>query len=118
MNKTHIHKLKRHSYPNGTKVYFCVNDCNYKVEVPLALGKTALCWICGEPFVMNEYSIKLAKPHCGKCGKIQIKDSEGNRRFISKNRPQEAIADMGHSAVQSLKERLGQVVTMEKDEDI
>src|SRR4030095_10636533 len=114
----HIHKLKRHVYSNGTKVYFCTNNCSFKVDVALALGKEVLCNICNEPFFMNEYSIKLAKPHCGNCGKTKIKDAEGKNRFISNNRPTQAIAEMGQNAVSSLKQRLGSVTVMEKDEDI
>lgn len=114
----HIHKLRRHKYPNGTKVYFCTLDCNYKIEAALALGKRVLCNICGDEFIMNEYSIKLAKPHCTQCGKMKIQDAEGKNRFVSKGRPQAALADLASNSVQSLKERLGRVVTMEKDEDI
>ncbi len=116
--KDHIHKLKRHTYNNGTKVYFCVNDCNFKVEVALALGKIVLCNICGKDFKMNEYSIKLAKPHCTNCGKVKIKDADGNAKFISKGRPIAAIADLGQQAVSSLKDRMSKVVTLESDEDI
>lgn len=116
--KEHIHKLKRHVYSNGTKVYFCTNDCSFKVDVQLALGKKVLCNICGEEFIMNEYSIKLAKPHCTDCGKTKIKTADGTSKFISKNRPVKAIAELGQNAVSSLRERLGSVTVMEKEEDI
>lgn len=116
--KDHPHRLRRTSYTNGTKVYFCTNDCSYKIEVQFALGKVVECNICGQPFPMNEYSIKLAKPHCNACGKIQTKDEHGKRKFIQKGRAAAAIADLATDAVGSLKERLGQVVTMEKEEDI
>jgi len=115
----HTHKLKRHIYPNGTKVYFCILDCTFKVEAAFALGKVVLCNICNEPFPMNEYSIKLAKPHCNACGKMKIKDPDGKARFINKGRPTQAIADLGKSAISSMKDRMaGRVVAMEKDEDI
>lgn len=118
MTEKHVHKLRRHKYPNGTKVFFCTLDCNFKIESALALGKIVLCNICGEPFSMNEYSCKLAKPHCNSCGKMKITDGDGNAKFINKGRPQAALADLATNSVTSLKERLGRVVTMEKDEDI
>jgi hypothetical protein len=115
----HTHKLKRHTYPNGTKVYFCILDCTFKVEAAFALGKVVLCNICNEPFPMNEYSIKLAKPHCSACGKMKVQDGDGKAKFINKGRPIQAIADLGKSAISSMKERMsGRVVEMVKDEDI
>lgn len=67
----HVHKLRRHLHKSGTAIYFCVLDCPYKTSLPLALGKKCICWRCGEEFVMNEYSIRLAKPHCQKCHKVK-----------------------------------------------
>jgi len=118
MTERHVHKLRRHRYSNGTKVYFCTLDCNYKIEAALALGKKTICNICGDEFTMNEYSVKLAKPHCTRCGKMKVQDSEGNTKFISKLRPQAALADMAKDTTSSLRERLGKVVTIERDEDI
>lgn len=64
----HIHKLRRHRYKTGSSIYFCtLPDCNYKVSTELVLGKTSICNRCGKPFVLNEYSIRLAKPHCDAC---------------------------------------------------
>lgn len=66
----HVHKLRRHTFKTGNPVFFCtLPDCKYKTATALALGKRALCWRCGEPFIMNEYSVRLAKPHCEKCHK-------------------------------------------------
>lgn len=113
----HVHRLRRFKYSNGTKIYFCTLDCGYKIEVPLALGKTSICNICGQPFTMNEYSIKLAKPHCNTCGKMKV-EVNGEARFVSKNRPQPAMAELAHDKVDSLKERLGKVVQMAKDEEL
>ncbi len=116
--KDHFHKFRRHTYKNKTQVYFCVNDCDYKVDVGMALGKKSLCNICGNEFIMNEYTIKLARPHCTACGKVKVTDLDGKDRFVNKARPTAAIAEMGKTAVSSLKERMSRVVTMEKDEDI
>jgi len=115
----HVHKLRRHAYKNGTKVYFCcLPDCNYKVDVGLAIGKRSLCNICGSEFLMNEYSIKLSKPHCSSCGKIRVKDDNGKVKFVNKGRLEVIAGELASSPVTSLRERLGAVVTMEKDEDI
>ena len=68
--KTHIHKLRRLKYKSGSSIFFCaLPDCNFKTNVNLALGKRSICWRCEESFIMNEYSIRLAKPHCDKCHK-------------------------------------------------
>lgn len=64
----HICKLKRHTYETGNKIYFCtLPKCNKKIKIGLALGKECICWRCGEVFILNEYSIRLAKPHCTDC---------------------------------------------------
>jgi hypothetical protein len=117
MSQKHTHRLKRHKYPNGTKVYFCTLNCDYKIEAALALGKEVICNICGDKFVMNEYSVKLAKPHCINCGKMKVK-VDGETRFVSKGRPQAAISELARQTTESLRDRLGKVVTMERDEDI
>jgi len=68
----HTHKLKRLKYKSGNAVFFCaLADCSYKVNTPLALGKRSICWRCGEDFIMNEYSLRLAKPHCMKCHRLK-----------------------------------------------
>lgn len=67
---THVHKLKRHKFKTGNAVYFCaLPDCRFKTATGLALGKRSICWRCGKDFIMNEYSIRLAKPHCDECHK-------------------------------------------------
>jgi len=69
---THIHKLKRLKYKSGNTVFFCaLPDCNFKTNISLVLGKRSLCWRCGEPFIMNEYSLRLSKPHCDNCHKTK-----------------------------------------------
>lgn len=67
MTEKHTHKLKRITHRNGEKVYFCVLNCTFKINVKLSLGKRNICWRCGVEFPMNEYSMRLAKPHCPKC---------------------------------------------------
>lgn len=66
----HIHKFKRLKYKTGNTIFFCaLPDCNQKMNISLALGKRSLCWRCNEPFIMTEYSLRLAKPHCENCHK-------------------------------------------------
>lgn len=65
----HVHKLKRHKFKSGNVTYFCVLDCSYKVSPAFAIGKSTICNICGDTFIMNEYSVRLAKPHCSSCHK-------------------------------------------------
>ena len=71
MTKTqHTHKFKRLKYKSGNTIFFCaLPDCSQKINISLALGKRSICWRCGEPFVMTEYSLRLAKPHCEACHK-------------------------------------------------
>jgi hypothetical protein len=66
----HIHKFKRLRYKSGNEIFFCtLPDCNVKLNPALALGKRCLCWRCGESFILSEYSLRLAKPHCDACHK-------------------------------------------------
>ena len=80
--ENHTHKFKRHTYKStGSKVFHCVGDsCYFKIDVGLALGKASVCWRCGDVFKIDEYSIRLARPHCKKC-RIRTsvnKDASGN----------------------------------------
>jgi hypothetical protein len=64
----HTHKFKRGKYKNtGTRYFFCADDCDYKVAIENALGKTCICWRCLKPFKLNSYSLRLSKPHCEDC---------------------------------------------------
>lgn len=65
--RNHVHKLKLHTYKNGTRSFFCIDDCDYTITRELALGKMTICHRCGQPFQMNQYSLNLAKPHCEDC---------------------------------------------------
>lgn len=65
----HTHKLRRHTYKaTGNSVFFCtLTDCSYKIETQFSLGKETLCNRCGQPFIMTNYAVRLAKPHCMSC---------------------------------------------------
>jgi hypothetical protein len=76
MIRKHTHKLKRKSYRNKEQIYFCVLDCDYKINVTLAEGKEVICWRCGKPFNITTYSCRLAKPHCSACHKFEVTTPE------------------------------------------
>ena len=64
----HTHQLKRLKYKSGSVIFFCaLPDCTFKINISLALGKRTICWRCGDTFIMTEYALRLAKPHCVKC---------------------------------------------------
>src|SRR3970282_99899 len=103
---SHRHKLKKHRYPNGTAIFFCIlPDCHFKVEAALALGKEVLCNQCNEPFLMNEYTIKLTKPHCLNCGKIAVKTSSGRNIYVNKRAPK-ILTEIAANDVNNLRSRL------------
>lgn len=79
----HIHKVRRHIYTRGPQkgreIYFCTfPDCEYKIDIPLSLGKEFLCNTCNKPFLFNERTICLAKPHCLDCTRGKIKFNSTN----------------------------------------
>lgn len=99
----HIHKLKRVRYKSGNTVFFCaLPDCNYKSNPSLVLGKRSLCWRCGEPFIMNEYALRLAKPHCEGCHKPKSE--------VDKNEIESMVGNSLTETVPSLAERLTQTI--------
>lgn len=76
----HTHKLLRHKYKNGEMIFFCVKDeCKFKINTELSLGKSAECWRCGKKFIINAYSKRQARPHCADCDKVKV-----NGRLVDK----------------------------------
>lgn len=111
----HIHRLKKHKYvKTGIAVFFCTLDCNYKVEAPFALGKESLCNICNEPFIMNEYTLKLVRPHCNNCGRKQVKDADGKKHYVTRVNTQ-ILSTIASDEVDSLKSRLDRITEVEED---
>lgn len=114
----HVHKLKKHKYPTGNTIFFCVlPDCHFKIDSALALGKRALCNICGNEFIMNEYSLKLVKPHCNNCGKTKVKDQDGRSRYVKKV-SSEVLTAVAADATDDLRSRLDSAVALDDAEDI
>jgi hypothetical protein len=117
----HIHKLKRVTYKSGNSIFFCtLPDCPYKSKTELVLGKRSICWRCNEPFIMNDYSLRLAKPHCENCHKPKniddikdpIKDDViDNDMKLEPKVPELSLAAKLHQTIQDAKQK-------EKEEDI
>lgn len=111
----HTHKLRRHKYKTGNTVYFCIlPDCSYKIAMALALGKRNLCNRCNEEFIMNEYSVRLAKPHCEKCHQPKNKDNViFSKESTISLEPLENVEDRyigGPIPEMTLQERLAKVI--------
>lgn len=105
----HVHKLKKHTFKSGNSVYHCVSDCPFKVSVGLALGKRVVCWRCGKIFPMNEYSLRLVKPHCDACKKPKDKLADEIKSTV-------ILAPEPIAAVDDLRKRLGNI-TERKEPD-
>lgn len=113
----HIHKLKKHKYPTGNAVYFCtLPECNFKGEVELQLGKQTICNICGAPFIINKYTLRLNEPHCPNCGRVEVKDEHGNKRYIRKV-GSKVLTSIAQDTSKDLRARLDSVVASISGED-
>lgn len=118
MIQKHVHKLKRYKYKTGNSVYFCtLPDCHYKIDTALALGKRTRCNICDTEFIINEYTIRLARPHCTECSKQKVKGDNGKNYYIRRASAQ-VVADIAKTSTDNLKSRLGSIVIQAADEDI
>ena len=118
MTQKHTHKLKRHRYKTGNTVYFCtLPDCHWKLECHLCLGKKAICNLCGEEFIMTEYTIKLARPHCDNCSKIKVNSPDGKKRYVRKDSTP-VMAALANENAEDLRSRLNDALTSSSEEDI
>jgi ssDNA-binding Zn-finger/Zn-ribbon topoisomerase 1 len=115
----HVHKLKRHRYEKtGNSVYFCtLPDCHFKIDVALALGKRAVCNLCGSEFIMNEYTIKLAIPHCDSCSKRKVTGIDGKKHYVRPN-TLPIISSIAEENTEDLRSRLNSATSISSDEDI
>ena len=100
----HIHKLKRLKYKSGSVIFFCsLPDCSFKINISLALGKRSICWRCGDTFIMTEYALRLAKPHCEKCHHPKNEEiGEAELRVVIKDI---TLADRLNEAIQNAKQQ-------------
>lgn len=111
----HVHKFKRLKYKTGGQIFFCTQpDCSVKLNPALALGKRTICWRCGEPFLMNEYALRLVKPHCENCHKskngVSLQDFSVDTLTSPPEQTDAPVAVI--SASSSLAERLRQTINM------
>lgn len=121
----HIHKLKRHRYSSGNIIYFCaLPDCPYKITPPLALGKRAVCWRCGEPFILSDYAIRLAKPHCENCHKPKTFspdiETDSNIKILTTTLPlaiEPLSGERTRDTASDLRSRLSSVLTRAAEEE-
>jgi len=124
----HVHKFRRHRYSSGNVVFFCaLPDCKVKIDPALSLGKRSLCWRCGEPFILSEYAIRLAKPHCENCHKpksIPLSTEDQLRQDwihppteTEKAATQELVSAVASDSVSSLKSRLASVLKRAAEEE-
>lgn len=114
----HIHKFRRKIYKTGNSVYFCVDDCNYKIGVEFSLGKMTRCNNCDKAFQMNEYSIRAAKPKCMDC----IKRKTITKGGIDANIMVESISkSIAADSITELKNKMDNLIIKEykpEDEEI
>ena len=113
----HICKFKRIVYKSGNAIFFCtLPDCNKKINPALALGKRSICWRCGEPFILTEYSLRLAKPHCDACHKpkkIEVPEQlDMNKAAIYDRQPPSKSTEL-----LTLSERLQRVINSPKQNE-
>lgn len=66
---------------------------------------------------MNEYTVKLAKPHCNNCGKIRVKGSDGKSHYVKKL-SNTILSDIASESSQNLRSRLGDVTGEILEDDI
>ena len=98
------------------EIYFCtLPDCSFKNEVHFLLGKETLCNICGQPFLMNERTLRLLRPHCVNCGRKAVKGPDGRKHYVQQVNVS-LLNEMAADETASLKDRLAKVVSMETPE--
>ncbi len=66
---------------------------------------------------MNEYTIKLTKPHCIDCGKVKIKDGNGKSRYVKKVTDR-ILPNIAVESSQDLRSRLDSMSGVELEDDI
>lgn len=115
--QVHIHKFTKHKYPTGVDVYFCTLNCNFKIEVPFALGKEVLCNICNEPFTMSKRDLSLKEPHCRNCGRKEVKDADGRKRYVRKVSSR-VLTSIAVDTTHNLHERLRTITSNANEDDI
>ncbi len=114
MIEKHVHRLRRLKYKTGNAIFFCtLPDCSYKINTNLALGKRSICNRCGQEFLMDEYNLRLAKPHCLACH-VSKDGNQGRFDITADDIKKAVVLDAVDSLPQqglSLAQRLQQIVS-------
>jgi hypothetical protein len=115
----HIHKLRRYKFKSGNVIYHCtLPDCSYKSAPALAIGKRSICNRCGEQFILTDYSVRLAKPHCENCHKSKNNNSHSGTEYKEMTAKQAIeIVEEEEMIESSLAERLAAIVGKPVEEE-
>jgi len=106
----HVHKLKKIRFKSGNTFFFCtLPDCSFKVNPALALGKRCLCWRCGQDFILDEYSIRLVKPHCRSCHKPKNEVTQVKIEFVPPIGPQPTTLNLSDLTRKGLEDEEGDI---------
>ncbi len=118
MIQKHTHKLKKHQYKTGNWIFFCIlPDCNFKIDAALALGKKCLCNQCNAEMTLNDYQLKLKRPHCDACSKRKIKGPDGKNHYI-RNYSSPIISSVAEENLSTLVDRLANITRNTEEEDL
>lgn len=65
----HVHKYQQVKWgKNKTVVLKCmIAGCPHYIHKEMALNRKSICHGCGQPFVLDGYSVERKKPKCGNC---------------------------------------------------
>lgn len=80
MVEKHVHKYFKVIYPSGWVIFKCVLNCTHFIDSKLLAGREAICWRCGESFIISEKHVLLKKPHCDNCTRT-TKEDKGLREL-------------------------------------
>ena len=57
----------------GYPVMKCtVPKCTHYIAQDLAIGRSTICWKCGNEFVLNSENVQLKRPLCYECRKRKV----------------------------------------------
>ncbi len=82
---THLgpHKYKKFVFKSGYSVHKCVfPSCCHFIDSRLLAGREAICWRCGDIFVVKEKHLYLWKLHCDECTKRRLASAVEFRELI------------------------------------
>jgi hypothetical protein len=70
----HVHKYVRLILKNGAKKARCaIPGCAHYINYELAIGRTSICNVCNEEYILERRHFKNSKLHCDNCFKVKEK---------------------------------------------